>query len=368
MKYSKLTTCAVATCLSLLTQPAVSAEFGLFGDVNYSGNSASGSTSGFSLGGLDFYATTNITDNTRVFIEYVFEDGGDGLVTDLERLWISRRFGDELTLAFGRFHSPLGVWNRSYHHGALLQDTASRPFFLDFEDGAAGILPVHVVGALANGAISLASGEINYEAHISNGSSIDTSIAGLAATANNKPELDINVASDPDTSKTFGLRVTYTLDDAPLTLGIMYMNNSIAESAETGGLISAGGALIDQTITGLDLNFDGENIILLAEYYSLSNDSTVGDAQQHTSTAWYVQAGYKFNETNRVVYRRANLNFDATDAYYLLLGAAPASHDVIAYRFDLDATNAIKFEINNNNPDTGASDTSYTAQWSFMAP
>ncbi len=345
-------------------------EFGLFGDVNFSDNSAPGENSGFSLGGLDFYATTHIAEDTQVFVEYVFEDGGDGLVTDLERLWISRTFSDELTVAVGRFHSPLGVWNRSYHHGALLQDTVSRPFFLDFEDGAAGVLPVHVVGLLANGEITLDSGTLDYEAYLANGSSIDSSVAGFAATPDNKPEIGINVASDPNNSKTYGLRVTYGFDDIPLTVGGMFMKNIIAESGDplAGALINTGETLIDQQIVEFDANFEGDNVLFLAEYYRLSNDAKVGDQLTHTGTAYYIQAGYKFDEQNRLVYRYAKLDFDAADSYFGLLGAQQATHNVISFRHDLDVTNAIKFEVNRNAPQSGPSDTTYVLQWAFLVP
>jgi len=352
--------------------PVYAAEFGLFGDVTYSDSNVPGVNSGFSIGALDFYASTYIADDTQVFVEYVFEDGGTGLVTDLERLWIGHTFRDELKLSVGRFHTPLGVWNRSYHHGALLQDTVSRPFFLDFEDGAAGILPVHIVGALASGTFTTDSGDINYELYAANGSSIDSTVAGFAATPTNKPELDINVASDSNNSKMVGARVTYSFDDLPLTVGGMFLNNIIAESGDDTlvppTLVPTGESLIDQQIFGFDVNYDAEHYLLLAEYYSLVNDSNVGDKQSHTGTAYYVQAGYKFDENNRVIYRHASLDFDAADSYFLLLGARQATHDVLAYRYDVDVTNAIKFEVNRNNPDVGSSDTRYVVQWSFLVP
>ena len=358
----------MAASVALGSSSAMAAEFGLFGDVNFYKNNAPGENSAFSLGALDFYATTNITDDTQVFVEYVFEDSGSGLVTDLERLWIGKQFNDALKVAVGRFHTPVGLWNRSYHHGALLQDTVSRPFFLDFEDGAAGVLPVHIVGMLANGSVEAGSGEINYEAYVANGSSIDSSIAGLGATPGNKPELDINVASDPNGSKMIGARVTYAFADTPLVLGVMALNNVIAESAETGGLIKFGDTLVDQKIYGADLNFDGEHFLALGEYYQFDNDTRVGDGKQHTGNAYYLQLGYKFNERHRVVYRHARLDFDATDAYFQLLGARTGTHNVVAYRYDMDVTNAIKVEVNRNSPDAGSDDTTYVVQWAFMVP
>ncbi len=366
---TKIFKIGAAISLYTMSMNVTAVEFGLFGDVNFYKNDAPGENSAFSVGALDFFATTDITDDTRVFIEYVFEDGGDGLVTDLERLWIGRTFNDSLMASVGRFHTPLGVWNRTYHHGALLQDTVTRPFFLDFEDGAAGILPVHIVGALANGEISVGNGELNYEAYVANGASIDSS-AGFNPLPADKPEIGIGVASDANSSKTIGLRLTYTPDELPLTIGAMYMDNPIAEAGDGTGLLLRGEDLILQTILGFDINMETEKFILLSEFYSMQNDSRVGDNKSHTGTAYYVQLGYKFNEASRIIYRYANLDFDAADSYFLLLGATAATHNVLAFRHDLDVTNAIKFEINRNEPAAAGAqnDTTYIVQWAFMVP
>ena len=66
--------------------PIHAAEFGLFGDVTFNDSDASGENSSFALGGLDFYATHAISDTSRGFIEFVFENTDEGIVTDLERL------------------------------------------------------------------------------------------------------------------------------------------------------------------------------------------------------------------------------------------------------------------------------------------
>lgn len=339
-------------------------EFGLFSDVSLSSNDAPGENAGFALGGLDFFATTNIGESTRVFIEYVFEDPGDGLITDLERLWIARDISDELSIGVGRFHTPLGYWNRTYHHGAILQDTVSRPFFLEFEDGDAAVLPVHVVGVMASGTFSLTSSDVSYEFYIGNGPSLDTN------TAPDKPEIEINVSGDLNQDKSVGLRVTYALDDTPLTVGLMMMNNVVAESSATGTTSAAEGEdLVAQTITGFDLRFDGDYFDLLVEYYNFDNEGkVVSNLESHSGSAYFAQLGYKINDTNKLIYRYANLDFDANDLYFNILGAEEASHQVIAYRHDLDATNSLKLEINKNDPEaTGTeSDTTVTLQWAFM--
>ncbi len=346
------------------------AEFGLFGDVLLSASSDSEENSAFALGALDFYGTAQIGENTRAFIEYVFEDAGDGLITDLERLWITYTFSDLVSVGVGRFHSPLGKWNRTYHHGALLQDTVTRPFFLDFEDGEAAVLPTHIVGLLASGTGYFSSGSVEYEAYVANGPSIDTS-AGFNPAMDNKPEIDINVSSDPDDKKSVGLRAGFTPESIPLTVSVMYMSNTVAESAETSGIgTQRGNPLVEQGIAGVDAFYEGERFDFLFEYYNLNNENKVGASGSYTGTAWFAQFGYRITDNLKAVYRYADLGFDDKDSYFGLLGVSESSRHVVALRYDLDETNALKLEVNQSDPADPAADgtTSYIMQWAFMIP
>jgi len=356
--------CILSSCLFLPSIDSVSAaEFGLFGDVIYSQSDAAEENGAFGLGALDFYAAARLNDNTEVFIEYVFEETQDGLITDLERLWIKRFFSDRFELGAGRFHTPLGTWNRTYHHGAFLQDTVSRPFFLEFEDGASAVLPTHIVGLLSSGTFILDKGEFSYEAYIANGSSLDSSKA--------KPEIEINTNADPNQDKTLGFRLTYGFDELPLQLGLMFMDNAIAESAEgnSGNWgIAFGETLIEQQITGFDIKSETENFYFLLEYYNLNNDSKVGNIEKHTGYAYYAQLGYKINPTNRLIYRYADLSVDDNDDYFLILNIKNQTRNVIAYRYDLDDSNSLKFELNHSTPDNGSDITTGTLQWSFLVP
>ncbi|NOY63386.1 MAG: hypothetical protein GXP10_09615 [Gammaproteobacteria bacterium] len=103
--YKKIAKTVLTVPVVLLTGAGVvhSAEFGVFADTTFSDSGVDGDNSGFALGALDFYGTAKIDDNTRVFVEYVFENSDDGLVTDLERLWVTRTVSDELAVGVGVF-------------------------------------------------------------------------------------------------------------------------------------------------------------------------------------------------------------------------------------------------------------------------
>lgn len=350
--------------------PAYAANFGLFGDITFNESDEAGTNNAFALGGLDFYATQEISDDTRVFVEFVLENIDTGLVTDLERLWISHTFDDKLVLAAGRFHTPLGNWNRTYHHGAILQDTISRPFFLDFEDGAAGILPVHIVGMMATGDFETNSGELSYEFGIGNGPSINTSSAGFNASASNKPEIEINNTSDANTNKAMVLRGIYKLDAIPLQFGASIMSSKIAESSEGNGSAVAqkGDTLVDQNIFGLDVLYEHDDFDVMAEYYYFTNKNQVGVSGTYNASAYYIQFGYRITETLKAIARYEDLSIDANDTYFRVLGTQEASHNVIGLRYDVDDSNALKFEINQTDFTVGTDTTTYKLQWAFLVP
>lgn len=343
---------------------AHSAEFGVFADVGFSGSDAEGENSQFALGALDFFGTAQIDDNTRVFVEYVFEGGDDGLVTDLERLWVTRTISDALTVGVGRFHSPLGYWNRTYHHGAILQDTISRPFFLDFEDGSGAILPVHIVGLLASGHFYFSSGDLSYEAYVANGPSIDTSTPEPS-----DREIEINDAADPNANKTVGFRTTYSPGAVDLAVSFFAMSSMIGDSGNDGA------DLVSQTITGVDVTYQLGELDFMAEYYNLNNkDETLVVADNlgtQTAHAYYVQLGYAVADAWKLSIRHEGIASKKNkDRYFEELGVKDATQNVVAVRYDLDDTNTLKFEVKKYSPEDDAVEdiTAYGLQWSFLIP
>lgn len=340
-------------------------EFSVFGDVSFQESTTQSENASFALGGLDLYATQKLSENTRGFIQLVFEDNSSGTVADLERFWIMRQFSDEFNLSAGRFHTPLGRWNRTYHHGALIQDTISRPFFLDFEDVAAGVLPVHIVGIMLTGDFIRPNDEINYELAIGNGPSIDTSNGGLNPT--NNPELDINVGSDNNSNKSIVARVVYGHDSSPLKVGAFAMTNEVAESATSGGLTTLGQTLVSQNIYGLDIIYTQGHYEFLAEYYQIDNTNKVANIGSYSANAWYAQLAYKFNPKYKIIFRTESLSFDETnDTYFRILSAKASKHNVVTLRYEVDDANALKFEIDAINNQSSADSTLYRLQWSFL--
>ena len=118
--------------LTASVSTAYAVQFNAFADINYTGSTADDTNNSFSLGALDLYANQDIDTKTMAFVEYVFEDPGDGFVIDLERLYIERKLSEDFKVTLGRMHTPLGYWNSTYHHGPLMYDTVNLPSFLEF--------------------------------------------------------------------------------------------------------------------------------------------------------------------------------------------------------------------------------------------
>lgn len=133
-----------------------------------------------------------------------------------------REVNDAFHIGMGRFHPPLGYWNGHFHHGILMQDTVTRPFFLAFESGGGrnAILPMHLIGVLAEGEISRG---LRYEAAVANSNVIDTSTAS---------GLEVPNRADLGRAKTLVGRLYYDDYQHPFKPGITLMSNHVRDSSD----------------------------------------------------------------------------------------------------------------------------------------
>jgi len=347
-------------------QPVQAVNFSVFGDVSWQTTDTTSVNNDFALGGLDLFAAEKINENTSALVELVIENTGQNFKSDLERFWIRHAFSDQFKLSAGRFHSPLGYWNRNLHHGSILQDTVGRPFFIDFEDSGTGILPVHSIGVMANGYIFSDNEDFKYEVIISNGPSLDTSGGFNPVKA---PQLDPNNVSDTNSNKSIAARITYHQEDSDWTLGFSTMQSDLGEASNT-GVVALGKNIVKQQIYSVDFRWENEKFDILSEFFSLQNKDEVFGTGNHNSTAYYIQGGYHISSNTKLIYRYSDLSFDANDSYYLLLGTQDQSHNVFTLRYDIDGFNTLKFEFDQlNSEDVILKDSNtFRVQWSFLIP
>jgi hypothetical protein len=120
----------------------------------------------FSLGQYDTYITGQLTDRISYLSEVVFEYD-NGWILDVERVWMKYEFTNHFSISGGKFHTALGYWNRTFHHGALLHASINRPSYLLFEDEG-GVFPIHATGVLFSGK-EITSARLYYDVIIANG-------------------------------------------------------------------------------------------------------------------------------------------------------------------------------------------------------
>ena len=150
-----------------------------FGDISFHGDNRPGDKTAFSLGQLDLFVTSDVSDRFRFLSEIVFEAGPDSIYgvtegeknsfsVDLERYLLQYSWNDYFHLSVGRGHTAIGYYNTAYHHSSWMQTAIGRPFLFDFEDRG-GILPVHMVGAELSGEIPSGAAGLHYVAEVGNG-------------------------------------------------------------------------------------------------------------------------------------------------------------------------------------------------------
>ena len=150
-----------------------------FGDVSMHGDNHAGDTTSFSLGQLNLFVTSDVSEKFKFLGEIVFEGGPDTfyevpaghtneVTVDVERYLLQYSYNDYFNLSAGRYHTAIGFYNTAYHHSTWFQTVTDRPLLFQFEDRG-GILPIHNVGVSATGRIPSGPLGLHYVAEIGNG-------------------------------------------------------------------------------------------------------------------------------------------------------------------------------------------------------
>ena len=285
---------------------------------------------GFSVGTLDLYLTPQFGDRVKALAEiaFEFERGGNGAV-DMERLQLGYTLSDAVTVWLGRFHTPFGLWNTMFHHGANLQTSIYRPRFVEFEDKG-GFIPAHSVGVWASGKTRLGSGKVTYDGYLSNGPSIK------------QRTLDPNTFTDDSRDKMIGFNVGYQPAGVlgGLTVGVHGFGSTVNAYA-------ASDLLLSQTklrAAGAYFGYDAEDWEAIGEYYSFSNVDT-GSSTEHASKAWFVHVGRAFGPLTPFV-RLERASLDPNDNYFRSQQAGRSyKRAVIGARYALDSRSSFKLEL-----------------------
>jgi hypothetical protein len=147
-----------------------------FGDMSMQGGWEKGETTSFSLGRLNLFVTSDISERFKFLTEIVFEAGpssnedvrSNAFGVEVERMLLQYTYNDHFHLLMGRNHTSIGYYNTAYHDSAWFETAIEPPFLYAYEDRG-GILPIHIVGVSATGLIPSGSWGLHYIAEVGNG-------------------------------------------------------------------------------------------------------------------------------------------------------------------------------------------------------
>jgi len=239
-----------------------------------------------------------------------------------------------------------------------------RPTFLDFEDGNGAIFPTHIIGIMADGKVSTGGGDLNYMLAVGNGSSINTD------SSPGNTEIDVHNVTDTQDKKMVVGAINYKMSSVPLQFGVFALHDPFAESgAGTYSGVATNGDLIGMQVWGADVHYASHGFDMIAESYNITNkDKSPTNAGSNDASAYYVQFGYRVTDKFKPIYRYESVDYQRADPYFRYLATPEGGRHVLAMRYDLDDTNALKFEVSRFEPvQTGVkSYTAYALQWAFL--
>lgn len=158
-----------------------------FGDFGLFGANQKGQSTAFSMGELNLFVTSNLSERLKFLSEIVFQNYGpysyqaNDFTVDVERALLEYSYNDYLNLSIGRFHTAVGYYNTAYHRSAWMQTALERPFLFSFEDEG-GILPLHEIGVSASGQIPSGKLGLHYVVEVGNGRGARNAINSLVET------------------------------------------------------------------------------------------------------------------------------------------------------------------------------------------
>ena len=299
-----------------------------FTDINFATQDEAEGPRGFTEGQFVLHFASALSPRVNFFGELSFTPRADagtgspaatGFNAEVERAIIRFDQSDRLKVSFGRYHTPINWWNTAFHHGAWLQTTISRPEMVQF---GGRFIPVHFVGALAEGSLPAGGWHVNYQGGVGNGRGNVISRAGDAGDNNARPAWLMNAFVKPDAA--FGLQ--------------------FGASAYFDRISQPGRPEYSERILSAHAVWLREDPELIAEIADVRHEAVAGSLTA-SNLAYYVQAAYRLPMLNRVLkpyYRFEHIDISAADPVFA--GIPRLDGSTFGIRYDVSTYAAIKTE------------------------
>ena len=247
-----------------------------------------------------------------------------GFNPEVERAIIRFDQSDRLKISFGRYHTPINYWNTAFHHGTWLQTTISRPEMTQF---GGSFIPVHFVGALAEGSFPAGGLNLNYNVALGNGRGSAINRGGDFGDVNNHRAALLNLFVRPD--RPYGLQVG----------GSVYRDHVTPLTAPPAR----------EWIQSAHVVWNKETPEFIAEFANIRHTPIAGGTSSN-SQAFYAQTAYRLPVAQRLwkpYYRFEYTHIPRSDAIFRALPSFNAS--TVGIRYDLSTFAALKFEYRRYN-------------------
>jgi len=245
-----------------------------------------------------------------------------GFNAEIERMILRFDESDRFKVSFGRYHTPINYWNTAFHHGQWLQTTIARPEMIQF---GGRFLPVHFVGALAEGGVPAGGWNLNYQAGFGNGRGSVISRAGDAGDNNDFRATLLTMFSKPD--QLYGFQFG----------GSIYFDKiTLLDARDFGERIVAGYAV-----------WQKETPELIAEVAAVRHEPSEGSLVTW-SHAYYIQAAYRLPQLNHALkpyFRFEHVGVNPQDVVFQVQSVPNLDDGVtLGLRFDASQFAALKGE------------------------
>ena len=293
------------------------ADIHWFGDVGARASDQLNDTSSFTLGQLDLFLTSSLTEHLNVLSEIVFRAGADNrYVVNAERLLLQYAPNPYLTVGVGRYHTAIGFYNTAYHHGAWFETAINRPTMFAY---SGGLIPIHDVGVMASGRVPSGSLGLHYVLEIGNGRTSQN--ASNEATQN---------TVDENNGKAFNVGLFARPERFP--------GMQVGFSTHHDRMKPANAAFSDQTTIAVHAVYQGTAFEWLSEVVTVRSTRT-RPAPDSVTTGLYTQVSRQFGEA-RPYFRYQYLNASADDALFRTLGRR--NGPTLGLRYDMGKFAAVK--------------------------
>ena len=294
----------------------------------------------FILGNIDLYVSEQVNDRLNVLTEIQIEQKRGH--PEVERFQITYIYRDYLKILAGRFHTPYGLWNTSFHHGKLLQPTIDRPEILKFESEK-GILPLHTVGISLMGQIKTSYGVLSYDFIVGNGDRITRTKWGTT-------ELSPNLDSDDNNNKAIIARLRFR----PLILpGLTLSLSGSKQRIQTDSVAISGGASrvnVNQYIAVPAFMYRLNSLNIWGEYFYMRHKSINDETYQNKG--YYILFTYSIKDKWVPYLLYEHKNVDKNDTYISALEADMDIKELIAgMRYNISYKHSLKFETRSTKED-----------------